>query len=152
MLEREFGTPPARVTESDHQVAPGVFIVEHDRCRARGERPVGEFADRPAGVQVEHGHIGPAQQCVRMGVAGIECNGPLQQLLRSSMVLRAHAPHVRHCLHDQIPCIDALRRLSPHAHRLGHENLRPDRADDAIGDVVLKREDIREFAIVSVRP
>ena len=50
MLERELGTPPARVTESDHEVTPGVFIVEHHGRRARSERPVGEFTDRPPGV------------------------------------------------------------------------------------------------------
>jgi hypothetical protein len=39
-----------------------------------------------------------------------------------------------------------------HARCLGHENLRSDRADDPSGDVVLKREDIGQFAIVFLSP
>jgi hypothetical protein len=85
---------------------------------------------------------------MRVGIVAVECDGPLQQLLCSRMLVGAHAPHVRHRLHDQIPCVHALRRLPLHARRLGHENLRRYRTNDAIRDVVLQREDVGQFAIV----
>ena len=57
------------------------------------------------------------------------------------MLLRAHAPHVRHRLHDQIPGFDVLWGLS-YTRGLRHEDLRTDRVDHPIGDVILKLEDV----------
>src|SRR4029078_4599852 len=38
MLESEFGKPPARMAESEHEVSPRLFIIERDRPCARAER------------------------------------------------------------------------------------------------------------------
>ncbi len=152
MPERELGTPPSRVAESDDQVTPGVFIVERDGLRARSERLVGKITERLAGVQIEHAHIGPSQQGVGMGIAGVSFDRLQQQLLCPSMRVAGHAPHLRHRLHDQIPGVDALRRSRLSACGLGDENLRCHRADDAVRDLVLKRKDISQLAIVFIRP
>ena len=87
-----------------------------------------------------------------MGVVGVDRDRLLQQLLRPPLLVGARAPHVRQRLQDQIPCIDALRRLAANARRFGDKDLRPDRTDDLVGDVVLQLEDIGQLAIVSVRP
>ena len=89
---------------------------------------------------------------MRMGVVGVDRDRLLQQLLRAPLLVRARAPHVRQRLQHQVPRIDALRRLAPHPRRLGDQDLRPDRTDDAVGDVVLQLEDVGQLAIVAVGP
>src|SRR4029077_2080915 len=83
MPKGELGTPPSRMTEPEHQMGPWLFIIERGGGCAGRERPVRPLADRLARVQIEHGHIGPSQQSVRVGIVTVERDGPLQQLLCS---------------------------------------------------------------------
>ena len=96
--------------------------------------------------------IGPAEQRVGMGVFGVERERLEQQMLGALMLLGGHAPHVRERLHHEVPGVDALRRLAPHARRFGEQDLRADRADHPVGDLVLQLEDVRQLAIVAVGP
>ena len=75
-----------------------------------------------------------------------------QKFLRTPLIVRADAPHMRQRLHDQVPCVEALRRLAPNASRLGGKDLRQNRTNDPARDLVLKLEDIFQLAIVFVRP
>ena len=67
----------------DRVRAQGGPTAPHHRASRRlpgRERSVGLFTDRPAGVEVEHGHIGPPQQSVRVRVVAGRADRPLQQL------------------------------------------------------------------------
>src|SRR3954447_23373759 len=54
--------------------------------------------------------------------------------------------------HQEIPGIQARRRLAMRAKILRRVNLRLDRGDDALGDLVLHREDVDELAVVALGP
>ena len=133
-------------------MAPRILIVELDRARAGVERALGEFVDRFPGVEIEHADVDPAEQRVGVRIFGIERQRLEQQVLRAAMIVRRHAPHVRQRLHHQVPGVDALRRLAPHPRRLGEQDLRADRTDHPVGDLVLQREDVGELAVVAVGP
>ena len=152
VADRQFGTTSPRVTESKHEMTPGLLVVERHRSRACVQRLVGELADRRARIQIEQTDIGPSHQGVGMGVFVIEADRLPQKFLRTPLIVRADAPHMRQRLHDQVPCVEALRRLAPNASRLGGQDLRQDRTNDPVRDLVLKLEDIFHFAIVFVRP
>ena len=81
MLEGVLGATPSRMTQPDHQVAPGLLIIELTACVPAASALLRELADRPARVQIEHGHVGPPQQGVRVGIVGVERDRLLQQLL-----------------------------------------------------------------------
>ena len=75
------GMPPPRDAEPEHQMPPRILVVELDRAHAGIERALGELVDRLAGIEVEHAHIGPAEQRVGMGVFGVERERLEQQVL-----------------------------------------------------------------------
>ena len=54
--------------------------------------------------------------------------------------------------HDTLPGVEALRRLAARPGELGGQELGPDAADDAGGDLVLHREDVVERRRRSARP
>ena len=89
---------------------------------------------------------------MRVRIVGVEIDGLPQQLLGLLMLLRAQPPEVRQCAHDQIPGIEAVWRLPASPCGLGRQDLRLDRPNDAVGDVVLQLENIEQLAIVSLRP
>ena len=55
-------------------------------------------------------------------------------------------------MHHQIPGIQALRRLALGAEIFRSIDLRLDRGDDSLGDLVLHREHIGKLAVVAFRP
>ena len=140
------------MAEAEHQMPPRILVVELDGARAGVERKVGELVHRRAGVEVEHADVGPPQQRVGMGVVRIERERLAQQLLRAVMILGRHAPHLRERLHHQVPGVDALRRLAPHARGFRQQDLRADRADHPVGDLVLQLEDVGQLAVVALGP
>ncbi len=96
--------------------------------------------------------IGPSQQRMCVGIVRIELDCLLQQLLCPLLLFHAQPPQMRQRPHDQVPGLDAVGRLAAHARRLRHQDLRLDRADHAVGDLILKLENVGQLAIVSLGP
>src|SRR5262245_1930743 len=86
----------------------------------------------------------PLRRCARSGL--------LQQLLCKQLLACAHAPQMWKGLRYQFVRVRVIGRLAPQTHRFGHDELRPDRIHDAIGDVILPAEDVGDRAIVPVGP
>jgi hypothetical protein len=59
---------------------------------------------------------------------------------------------MRNRLCHQVVRVDVDGPPAAQTHRFGHDELRPDRIDDTIGDIILPREDIGNRAIVPVGP
>ena len=68
------------------------------------------------------------------------------------IVLSRHPPVVRQRPHHQVPCVHAIRRLALGAKTFRGIELRLDRGDDGLGDLVLHREHVDESAVVALRP
>ena len=68
------------------------------------------------------------------------------------VVLPRHPPVVRQRPHHQVPGVELLGRLAQGAEILRGIDLRLDRRDDRLGDLVLHREHVGNVAIVAFRP
>ncbi len=68
------------------------------------------------------------------------------------MVLLGHAPVVRQGAHDQVPGVEALRRLALGPEILVGPDLRLDGGHHRLGDLVLDGEHVGEPAVVALRP
>ena len=88
----------------------------------------------------------------RLAVVRIDGDRLLEQGLRDHVVLARHPPVVRQRPHHQVPGVHAVRRLAPGAEILRGVELRLDRGDDRLGDLVLHREHVGEVAVVALRP
>jgi hypothetical protein len=142
------------VTEPKHEVSPIVLLIQRQRGRACFKGFLGQLADRRMRIQIEHVHVGPAQQRMdmRTSLRSFERGGLLQEFLCELLLAYAHAPHMRKRLRHQVVCVDVNRSPSPQTHRFSHDELRPDRIDNAVGDFVLPDENIGDSAIVPVGP
>ena len=97
-------------------------------------------------------HVAGAEQPERLAVVRIERDGLFEQGLRHDMVLPRHAPVMRERAHQEIPGVHAVGRLALGAKILGGIELRLDRGDDRLRDLVLHREDVGELAVVTFGP
>ena len=88
----------------------------------------------------------------RLAVIRIDGDRLLEQRLRDDIVLPRHAPIMRQRPHHQIPRVEAFRRLALGAKIFRGIELRLDRRDDRLGDLVLHGEDVGETAVVALRP
>ena len=88
----------------------------------------------------------------RLAVVRIDGDRLLEQRLRDHIVLPRHPPVMRQRPHHQIPGVHAVRRLAPGAKIFRGIELRLDRGDDRLGDLVLHREHVGEIAVVALRP
>ena len=132
-------------------MSPGIFAIGLHR------RERGALGDRHG-----RGHVGPAhmraedvagcEQAECLAIGGIERDGLFEQSLRGGIVLAGDAPVMRQCAHHEVPGIQASRRLLLGAKTLGGIELRLDRGDDRLGDLVLHREDVGKLAVVSFGP
>ena len=152
MGHSRLGAPAPRVTEPEHKVAPRLLIIERHRALAGRKRAVGVLTDRRAGIEVEHADIGPPQQGVRVRVVGVDVDRLRQQRLRLLVLVRAQPPDVRQRADDKVPGVDVLGRLAANPRRFRHQDLREDRPDHVVGDVVLQFENVGQLAIIAFRP
>src|SRR4051812_13538503 len=151
MHERRFGVAPSRMRKAEHEMTPRFLIVELDGARTGIERAFGEFVNGLPGIEIEHAHVDPAEQRRGVRIFGIERERLQQQVLGATMILSRHAPHVWQRLHHEVPGINTLRRLATDARGFCKQDLRTDRADDTVRDLVLQLEDNLKLAIVSLR-
>src|SRR5262245_19620376 len=154
MPDRVIGAALARMTEPEHEVPPGVLLIQCQRGCAGFKGSLGQFTDRRMRIQIEHVRVGPTQQRMDMRTPLRRCarSGLLQQLLCKQLLAYAHAPQMWKGLCYQFVRVRVIGRLAPQTHRFGHDELRPDRIDDTIGDVILPAEDVGDRAIVAVGP
>ena len=92
------------------------------------------------------------QQAQRLAVMGIDRDGFFQQRLRHQIVRPRHPPVMRQRAHQQIPGVHIVRRLALAAEILGGIELRLDRGDHGLRDLVLHREHVGEIAVVALGP
>ena len=85
-------------------------------------------------------------------VVGVNGDRFLQQRLGDQIVLSRHAPVIRHRPHDQIPRIHAVRRLTLGPKIFCGIELRLDRGDDGLSDLILNRKHVGEAAVKMLRP
>src|SRR5258705_9626971 len=88
----------------------------------------------------------------RLTVVRIDRNRAFQQRLRGETVGTRHPPVMRQRPHHQVPRVHAVGWLAPAAKVLRGVNLRLDRSDDGVGDLVLHGENVGEVAVVTLRP
>ena len=93
-----------------------------------------------------------AKQAERLAVARIEGNRLFQQRLRHHIVRPRQAPVMRQRAHQQIPGVHVVGRLALGAEAFGGIELRLDRGDDRLRDLVLHGEHIRKAAVVALGP
>jgi hypothetical protein len=75
-----------------------------------------------------------------------------EQRLRDHIIRSRHSPIVRQRPHHQIPCVHAVRRFALGAKIFRGIELRLDRSDDRLGDLVLHGEHVGEAAVIALRP
>src|ERR1044072_9926311 len=66
--QRGLRMPPTRMREAEHQMSPRILIVELDGARSGVEGALGEFVDRPAGVEGEQRFVSPTEHRVGVGL------------------------------------------------------------------------------------
>ena len=114
----------------------GALGVRHGRCRAL-----------PAHMGAEHD--ADREHRERLGVVRIDGDGLFQQLAGELMVLLGHTPVVRQGAHDQVPGVEALRRLALGPETLVGPDLRLDGGYHRLGDLVLDGEHVGEPPVVA---
>ena len=92
------------------------------------------------------------QQPERLAVIRIDGDRLFQERLRHQIVLPRHAPVMRQRSHHEAPRVHIVRRLAPGPEILGGVELRLDRRDHGLGDLVLHGEHVGEIAVVALRP
>ncbi len=132
-------------------VCPGVLAVGQDRrqCRTLGDRhrrlpvlPTHVGAKRVAG----------GEHTESLAVIRIDGGRFLEQSLRDYIILSCYSPVVRQRSHYEIPCVQAVGRLTLGAKIFRGIELRLDCGDDGLGNLVLHREDVGQVAVVALRP
>src|SRR6266702_7909446 len=89
---------------------------------------------------------------MRQRISGIECECPFKKHQRLCY-LRGHPGiNVRLCLQDQVIGVEALRPLAFDALDFGPAKGRLVRADHVEGDLVLKRENVVQRTVETLRP
>jgi hypothetical protein len=88
----------------------------------------------------------------RPGVIRVNRDCLLEQRLGRDIILAGHPPIVRQGAHHQIPSVQAVGRLAFGAKIFRRIDLRLDRADNGLADLVLHREHVGEVAVVAFRP
>jgi len=79
----------------------------------------------------------------RLAVIRIDRRRLLKQRLRDRIVLARYPPVMRQRPHHQIPGVQAVWRFAPAAKIFRHIDLRLDRGDDRLGDLVLHAPRLR---------
>src|SRR5438105_587443 len=133
------------------EMRPGVLAVGPD------SRQRVAFGLRPDGCHILPSHARAEQmadrkQGERLGIIWINGDRLIEQSLRREVVLTGNAPVMRQRPHDQIPGIEALGRLALSAKILRRVELRFNRGNDGLGDLVLNREHIGKVAVVTLSP
>jgi hypothetical protein len=141
-----------RVHISGGEMRPGVVRIGLDgflrHCARFHDR---RLLARPA--ELKGCSVGPGQEAHGARIVRPDIQGALQQVLRGRDVLRRKpGPDIGHRLHHKSPCVEAFRPSTLEALVLGCVELGLDRPDDAPGDIILEREEVREFDIVALRP
>jgi hypothetical protein len=85
-------------------------------------------------------------------ICRVQCDRFRQQAPRLREILTREAAHVPVRPHRAVPGIELIGVLALRLPDLGRDDAGRDRAGDAAGDFVLHGEDIREFAVVAIRP
>ena len=88
----------------------------------------------------------------RLAIVRIDRYRLFQERLGDDIVLSSHAPEMRQSPHHQTPGVQAFRRVALGVEIFRSVELRLDRGDDRLGDLVLHREHVGETAIVALRP
>ncbi len=149
--ERVVEAPHEQVHAAERVMRPGILAVGEDRSAGRtlrlGRR---DGHVRPAHVDAER--VARRKHAERLAVVGVDRGRLLQQRLGHHLILAGHPPVMRQRAHHQVPGIQAVRRLAPGAEILRRIELRLDRGDDGLGDLVLDREHVGELAVVALRP
>ena len=94
----------------------------------------------------------PRLHAERLRVVGIAGDRAVEQRQRLAASLVGEPRGLEQRADDALPSIEVLRRLAARAGVLRGQQLRPDAADDAGGDLVLDGEDVVEVAVVALRP
>src|SRR4029450_2941617 len=89
---------------------------------------------------------------MRLRVTGVECNGPLQQFSRGCDVVLLSAVHQRQRTNDAFPGVQTIRWLSPDSNALRGIQLRFNRSDNLLGDLILHGKDVTKLPIESLGP
>jgi len=89
---------------------------------------------------------------VRAGIGRLGRDSAAEQRLRLLILLALDLADEAERAHDEPPRIDAVGRLARGAVALFGIKVRLDRGDDALGNVVLHREDVMQVAIVFLGP
>src|SRR4051812_15578081 len=92
------------------------------------------------------------EQAERLAVVRIDGGRLLEQRLRDHVILSRHPPVVRQRPHHQIPCVHVIRGFAIGAKVLRGIELRLNRSDDGLSNLVLNREHIDKVPVVSLRP
>src|SRR6185369_10556933 len=82
----------------------------------------------------------------------IQLDRATKELLRLNEMLAVVLQHVLHAALIKFPGAQMLRRFAARAIALGRADLRVQRAGDAVGDLILEREDVRDRPVESLRP
>src|SRR4029078_518178 len=134
MHHRRFGTAPARMRKTQHEMPPMILIIERNGALAGFKSFVGELPDWDPRIEIEHAQICPTKQSVRMGILRIEIDSLPQTVLSQTLLLHAPTPHARQGQHRSVPAFNVLRGLSLNARGLGDYDLRTDQVDDPVGN------------------
>src|SRR5215510_6140428 len=104
MPHRIIGAALARMTEPEHEVSPGVLLIQRQRGCAGLEGSFRQFTDRHMRIQIEHVRVGRTQQRMDMRTPLRRCAGSslLQQLLCEQLLAYAHAPQMWKGLRHQL--------------------------------------------------
>ena len=104
----------------------------------------------PAQMHAEH-MVG-GEQGQRLAVVRVDRDRLFQQGLRGDAVGPRHPPVMRQRPHHQVPRVHVVGRFAPAAKILRRIDLRLDRGDDGVGDLVLHGEYIGQVAVVMLAP
>src|SRR5215218_3328744 len=141
----------AEAQPEDHP-GPGVGrIVLQGILRMAGRLPERFLSVRqPIGVGRPVGR--PAEERVGSGVGRLERDRPAEERLRRHVLLAVELVQHHDGARHEAPGVDAVRRLRGDPEALLDVEVRLDRRDDALGDLVLDGEEVAELAVVAVGP
>ena len=94
----------------------------------------------------------PAQNGVGARVGRLDRDRPAQEGLRLDVLLAVELVQHDDSSGDESPGVDAVGRLRGRPKALLDVEVRLDRRDDALGDLVLDRKEVAQLAVVAIGP